>query len=258
MDPSLGDADFMSFFSPHHPLVHSFLRTAKILSCGIMVGTAVLFPIANDENFAFIDLTLGLFIVSAAVYLAINVYSLVKIGPCTAPIALFVLLQAVLSDQSSSSSLIPWLPLGFAFTSITTVAIHKICKRFKIPVPVTPDKQLPHTSLGLRSETSFRSSLGPSDKRPPSESYRQEPEFFERHGPSSHYTCSTHTRSSDICLSDVSGRCRSEWDLPTRSYFVDDFHLNPFQEAAHVGRRQDDQVFERNLGDAHHPLLDTP
>lgn len=181
-----------------------------------------------------------------------------RIGPCTAPIALFVLLQAVLSDQSSSNSLVPWLPLGFAFTSITTVAMDKICKRFKTPVPVPPDIRLPPTSSDLQSNISFRSSPGPSDNRPPSESYRQEPEFFERHGPSFDYTCSTHTVSSDICLSDVSGRCQSEWDLPTRSHFVSDFYLNPSQGAAHVGGRQDDGVFERNLGDPHHSLLDIP
>ncbi|KAK3355070.1 hypothetical protein B0H65DRAFT_34724 [Neurospora tetraspora] len=219
MDPDLGDADSMSSFCPR-TLIYSLVRAAKIVSCGIMVSTAVLFPIANDGNFSFLRLTLVLFIVSAAVYLTINVQSLIKIGPCTAPVALFVLLQAVLSAGSSSNSLIPWLPLGFAFTSISTVIIDSICKRFKTPAPVPPDKKLPHTSVDLQSNTSFRSSPSSSDNMPPPESYLQEREFFVRHGPSSHCTCSTHTGSSDICLSDISGRCRSEWDLPTRSHFV--------------------------------------
>lgn len=110
----------------------------------------------------------------------INVQSLVKVGPCTAPVALFVLLHAVLSDRSLSNGLIPWLPFGFAFMSITTVAIYtRICKRFKSHVPVSADAEPPHTSLNLRSEISFRSSFGPSGSKPPSESYRQEPEFFQ-------------------------------------------------------------------------------
>ncbi|KAK3398057.1 hypothetical protein B0T20DRAFT_239694 [Sordaria brevicollis] len=258
MDPGSSETDSMPSFCSH-ALVYNFLQAAKIVSCGMMVSSAVLFPVASNGNFSFLGLTLGLFVVSAAVYLTINLRSLVKVGPCTVPVALFVLLQAVVSDRSTSSSLIPWLPLGFAFTSITTVAIYtKICKRFKDHISVPPDEKPPHTSLDLRSEISVRSGPDPFDGNPPSESYRQEPEFFQRHGPPSHCTYSSHGGNSGISLSGISGRCQDHWEPLAQSYFVSDYRPESCQGAANVGRRQDDKPLERNSGEAHHSLLDIP
>lgn len=55
MNHGPGNADsVLSFNLPTS--ISGFLRVAEIGSCGIMVGTAVLFPIANDGNFSYLGL----------------------------------------------------------------------------------------------------------------------------------------------------------------------------------------------------------
>ncbi|KAK3310155.1 uncharacterized protein B0T15DRAFT_488845 [Chaetomium strumarium] len=97
----------------------------KITACGGMIGTAVLFPLANVQGLWFRAVTLSIFTLSALAFHALHIEPFIRFGPYTAAAALVFLLVAVLSAGSSRKDLIPWLPLFIASVSLITVATHE-------------------------------------------------------------------------------------------------------------------------------------
>ncbi|KAK0631976.1 hypothetical protein B0T14DRAFT_17207 [Immersiella caudata] len=194
-------------------------QITKVFSCGCMVGTAILFPLANVGDLWFRCATLSIFIITTLAFHALHIEPFVRFGPFTAPLALFILLLAVLPPGSPRTELIPWLPLFIASSSLSTVAIHKIHRRFVDPQPwisledgpsdisigtwscraaqmeAASDQQSSHTLGELTIDALL---LGLHDVPPL--------QYPERH-------------DSDISLSDGPGRLPSDCDSETRSFF---------------------------------------
>ena len=140
-------------------------------------------------------------------------------GPFTAAAGLILLFITVFAAPPPRQDFIPWLPLFMASVSLITVVIYDISQEMRpLPFSVTAEDRFSGVSVDAGGEPSFRSlSVQPS---PPSESYRNHSQYFERHGPSSRTSHWTNTNTSDISLSGVAGEVRSQWDAPTRSHFA--------------------------------------
>lgn len=192
-------------------------QITKTLTCGCMIGTAILFPLANTEALWFRSATLSIFLLTALAFHGLHIEPFIIFGPFTAPAALLLLLLAVLQPGPSRKELIPWLPLFIASFSLVTVAIHETSKRFK----VRRRRVVSSVEDGRSSTWSSDRSVVPRDRsRPPSQSNRRNPLYFAHAWPPSHY--SHRTGDSELALSDVPalGGCRSEWDPDTQGFFT--------------------------------------
>lgn len=201
------------------------LRDAvKIGSCGSMIGTAILFPLAHDEGLSFRTLTLSIFIITALTFHALHIEPFVRFGPITAAIALVFLLVAVVSaGHASRKDLIPWLPLFIAASSLFTVSLHEVSKKLECqPLSVNADEELEFTgvSVDANSERSFQTESvhqprGHADFEP---NQIDSLCFAHQQGPSSRY--SHGTNGSDISLASVAGEAQPHWDPLVRTYFT--------------------------------------
>ena len=157
-----------------------------------------------------------------------------RCGRFTAPVALLVLLLVVLFAGPTKKELIPWIPLFFTSSSLITVALHEFSRHFRIRWrPQFLEDGTLNVIADTWSDPSYRARLICDNVgcRPPSESLRHDPIFFERHGPSS--DCTRRTGDSDIALTDVEGRCRSDWDPRALSFFALE---NPRQDTRPAGQ----------------------
>ncbi|KAK0617955.1 hypothetical protein B0T17DRAFT_475001, partial [Bombardia bombarda] len=199
-------------------------RFSKIMSCGSMIGTAILFPLANTGGIWFRAVTISIFIPMALIFHALQYERFVRFGPYTAPVALFLLLLAVLPADSSREELVPWLPLFIVSLSLTTVAIDKASQHLGSPRSLVAFKrdvdELSGVSIDSWSDCSAEALSDLYEHRPPSESYRFNPIFFGRHGPSSQCSQWTGSSASVICLSDVMGQRQADWDPLTQTFFA--------------------------------------
>ncbi|KAK4129526.1 hypothetical protein N657DRAFT_80941 [Parathielavia appendiculata] len=193
----------------------------KVMACGCMIGTGILFPLANVEGFQFRALTLSIFIISALGFHALYLQPFIRFGPFTAAAALFFLLVAVVGAGSSRTDLIPWLPLFIASLSLITVAIYEISQHVgPAPLSFTAGEPLSGISIDTLSERSSRTMSTQRGVQTSLESNRNDSLLFAHHGPPSRTSHRTATDITDITLSIVEGYCRPEWDPQTRSYFL--------------------------------------
>ncbi|KAK3695068.1 hypothetical protein B0T22DRAFT_438099 [Podospora appendiculata] len=171
---------------------------AKIVSSGTMITTAVLFPLASTEGE--------------------GLWFRALFGLYVAPVALLFLLLVVIAAGHSRIELIPWLPLYTVFSSLVTVAIDTGYADLR----TRQDARYEFTGVSVdpwREESTSGSSDGYT-RQPPSESYRQNPLFFGRYGPSSQTSRRTESGESELTLSGVQGQPRAHWDSQTRSHFA--------------------------------------
>ncbi|KAK0657351.1 hypothetical protein B0T16DRAFT_58664 [Cercophora newfieldiana] len=195
----------------------------KVFACGCMIGTAFLFPLANAtvEALWFRCATLSIFIITTLAFHAIHVEPFVRFGPFTAPVALFILLLAVLPPGSPRAELIPWLPLFIAASSLSTVAIHESYMRFEDPSPRLSLEDGPSDiSIGTWSYRSTQiGALSNQHSGHAQGDLAAIDALLHLQGPPFHYAQQRH--DSDISLSDGSGRIPSDWDSETRSFWPD-------------------------------------
>ncbi|KAK4172487.1 hypothetical protein QBC36DRAFT_314771 [Triangularia setosa] len=206
---------------PSHARDQNLRSKAKILSCGGMIGTSILFPLANGEGNSFRTITLILFIIAAVSFHTIYTEPFIRCGPSTAPVALVLLLLVVISSGPSRKDLVPWLPLFVTAWSLVTLMISKHMATASQHLSISADYPFTGVTIGTETERSFRSMSSHDRRQPEFETNRQNPLYFERHGPSSRYSQRTNTISSDISLSSVPARLQDHWDDHTRAYFDD-------------------------------------
>ncbi|KAK3328889.1 hypothetical protein B0H66DRAFT_5345 [Apodospora peruviana] len=244
------------------PQGHRLYRLIKIFSCGSMIGTAVLFPLANAGGLWFRAVTLTIFLLAALVFHSLHIEPFVRTGPYTAPVALLFLLLAVLPAGSSRKELIPWLPLFLVFSSLGTVAVDKASKRIRLRRggDVVLD-QFSGVSIDTSSEESFRTVSDRRGRRPPSQSNRHNAIYFGRYGPPSQYSCRTGSGDSELTLSGVTGQPRPTWDPQTQSYFTPeriqpmDLPGQPYAWMDRDYESEPDMASESTSGRSDHPLL---
>ncbi|KAK4147703.1 uncharacterized protein C8A04DRAFT_24251 [Dichotomopilus funicola] len=214
---------------------HQFHHTAKVLACGSMIGTSILFPLANTEGLWFRALTLVIFVIGALVFHALHIEPFVRLGLYTIAVALVLLLVAVLAAGPSREDLIPWLPLFIASSSLVTVVMSKISRHFN-PCPglanaeSSTEYEFSGVSTDTLSDRSFRTLSSLPRPQSAFESTRLDDLYFDRHGPTSVASGRTGTGLTDITLSSVEGRYQPHWDARTRSLFMEGFTL-PGQDA---------------------------
>ncbi|KAK3337185.1 hypothetical protein B0T19DRAFT_63295 [Cercophora scortea] len=194
-------------------------HAAKIVSSGTMITTAVLFPLASTEGLWFRALTLSIFVIASLAFHGLHVERFKRFGLYVAPVALLFLLLVVIAAGHSRTELIPWLPLFTVFSSLATVAIDTGYANLS-----TRQQDIVFEFSGVsvdpgREESSSGSSGGYT-RQPPSESYRQNPLFFGRYGPSSQTSRRTESGESELTLSGVQAQPRAHWDSQTRSHFA--------------------------------------
>ncbi|KAK0658936.1 hypothetical protein QBC41DRAFT_50657 [Cercophora samala] len=194
---------------------------AKILSCGGMIGTSILFPLANGEGNSFRTITLILFIITAIAFHAIYTEPFIRSGPSTAPVALVLLLLVVIAAGHTRKDLVPWLPLFVTAWSLVTLMINKHMATASQHLSISADYPFTGVTIDTETERSFRSMSSRDRRQPEFESNRHNPLYFGRHGPSSRYSQRTSTISSDISLSSVPAQRRDHWDDYTQAYFDD-------------------------------------
>lgn len=176
---------------------HHACQIGKILSAGGMIGTAILFPIAQADGLPR-ALILAIFTLSLITFLALRLEPFIRLGQITAAVALFILLIVVLpGDPSNKRDLIPWLPLYVVFVCLVTAYIHDFPYRItRYPYPLaTPVYGGSEFSLPPTPHRSRRSSSEWSEPRPPSDSYRNDPGSFQNMGPGSEYSRSVQSGS---------------------------------------------------------------
>ncbi|KAK4105813.1 hypothetical protein N658DRAFT_134217 [Parathielavia hyrcaniae] len=201
---------------------HEVRHVFKVMACGCMIGTAILFPLANVEGFRFRAVTLSVFIISALGFHALYPQPFVQYGPLTAAAALFFLLVAVLGAGSSRSDLIPWLPLFAASLSLITVVVYEISEHVEPePLSCAAGEPLSGISVDTLSESCSRTMSSHFGPQTPLETNRHDRLLFIHQGPSSTTSHRTATDITDITLSSVEGYCRPEWDAQTRSHFME-------------------------------------
>ena len=133
--------------------------------------------------------------------------------------ALLILLLSILPAGSNRKELVPWLPLFIATYGLATVALHEVSLRFH-------NGQSPVSLEDGPSEMSIRAwNLGAARPRA-FRGTRLDSLLFGRYGPSSHH--SRQTGDSEFHLSDVSGRCQSDWDSVTRHFFTAEDNLTGY------------------------------
>ncbi|VBB72404.1 Putative protein of unknown function [Podospora comata] len=196
--------------------VHS---KAKILSCGGMIGTSILFPLANGEGNSFRTITLILFIITAIAFHAIYTEPFIRSGPSTAPVALVLLLLVVIAAGPTRKDLVPWLPLFVTAWSLVTLMINKHMATASTHLSISADYPFTGVTIGAATERSFRSMSSQDRRQPQFESNRQNPLYFGRHGPPSRYSQRTSTMSSDISLSSMPAQRQEHWDPHTQAFF---------------------------------------
>ncbi|KAH6853678.1 hypothetical protein B0I37DRAFT_349099 [Chaetomium sp. MPI-CAGE-AT-0009] len=183
-------------YTRQKPRSEAFRDAAKIAACGIMVGSALVFPLANTEASWF-----------RAVF-----------GRFTAPVALTLLLVAVLAIGPSRTDLIPWLPLFAVVLSLITVVIHDISQHVG-----DAECEFSGVSIDTESNRSLRT-ISTQPRAPvPLESNRHNSLYFDRHGPPSTTSLQTWTDGTEITLTGVVGQRREHWDDQTQSYFPGTF-----------------------------------
>ncbi|KAK4199093.1 hypothetical protein QBC40DRAFT_85930 [Triangularia verruculosa] len=198
-----------------------FLRKARIVSCGGMIGMAFLFPLASTEGPSFRTITLFAFILSALAFHSVYSEPFIRCGPSTAPVALILLLLVVFSAGPSKKDLVPWLPLFVTAWSLVTLMINKHMVMASHHLSISADYPFAGVSTDRATEYSFRSMSSQDRNQTEFESNRHNPLYFGRHGPSSRYSQRTGTFSSDISLSSVPARLQEHWDDHTMAYFDD-------------------------------------
>ncbi|KAL2128715.1 hypothetical protein VTI74DRAFT_8805 [Chaetomium olivicolor] len=202
----------------------------KVVACGGMIGTAILFPLANAEGLWLRAVTLSIFILSMLGFHALHVEPFLRYGPFTAAAALVFLLVAVLSAGSSRKELIPWLPLFIASLSLITVALYEVSRLYgRRPLSFTVEDEFSGVSIDTWSERSHRTLSTQSGSQPLLESNRLDWLYFVHNGPPSRSSHRTGTNSTDITLSGVVGQCQPHWDAQTLSHFSG--HARPEEEA---------------------------
>jgi len=195
-------------------------QVIKVFASGCMVETAILFPLANVEALWFRCAVLSIFIITALAFHALHLEPFVRFGPFTAPLALFILLLAVLPPASPRTELIPWLPLFIASFSLFTVAIDEVHKRLNNrPAPSVEDglSDIPIGSWSYRS-SQMETLSDQQSFRTVDDLHTIDTLLRGLHSPRIHYP-PHQTADSDISLSDGSGRVPSDWDSTTRSFF---------------------------------------
>ncbi|KAK4111932.1 hypothetical protein N656DRAFT_790084 [Canariomyces notabilis] len=207
--------------SPANDLRHAL----KVMSCGGMIGTAILFPLANAEGLPFRFVTLAIFVITALAFHALHLQPFVRFGPFTAAVAILLLIVAVLSSGSSRKELIPWLPLFIVASSLITVALHKMAQHMapgRLSIAANSECDFSGVSIGERSELSLRTILSPQAPVPALESNRFNPLYFGRYGPSSRTSQRTTTTGTGLSLSSVEGQVQPHWDSSIRRFFAQD------------------------------------
>ncbi|KAK3341751.1 hypothetical protein B0T25DRAFT_352318 [Lasiosphaeria hispida] len=216
-------------------LLDAYGHQAKTLTCGCMIGTAILFPLANTLALWFRAVTLSIFILTGLAFHGLHPEPFVKFGPFTAPLALLILVLSVLPASSPRAEIVPWLPLFIAFTSLLTVAVHELSKRFSVRrrANVLRD-ELSGVSIDTLSNGSVEAGTGDDGPRnlPPAESNRFESLYYSQNGPPSHY--SRRTGDSEISLSDRVGQAPSDWDSITRGFFPGNQDRPATEQQEHV------------------------
>lgn len=190
---------------------------AKVVACGIMIGSALLFPLANAEESWLRTATLASFLLSAPSFHVLHIEPFVRFGRFTAAVAFTLLLVAVLVAGSSRTELIPWLPLFSVALSLITVVINDI---FQHDADV--ESEFSGVSIDTLSDRSLRT-VSTQPRAPLGlESNRFDPLYFGRHGPSSTASAGTDTNVTDISLTGgIVGQWPPPWDEQTLSYFRD-------------------------------------
>ncbi|KAJ9164593.1 hypothetical protein NKR19_g1237 [Coniochaeta hoffmannii] len=82
---------------------HRICYIGKIISAGSMIGTALLFPFTYGGELPLHALMLAIFSLSLLVFVALHLEPFIRIGPYTAPMALFILLFLVLPGGSGGT-----------------------------------------------------------------------------------------------------------------------------------------------------------
>ncbi|KAL2144159.1 hypothetical protein VTI28DRAFT_9534 [Corynascus sepedonium] len=195
-------------------------RPIKIVAYGGMIGTAILYPLANAGGPLFRSLTLSIFILCGLGFHALHPEPFIRFGRFTAAAAVTLLLVAVLANPAARNDLIPWLPLFIALVSLITIVINDFSRRGRVRTPsFRAEDEFSWPSTDAWSDHSLRTMS--TQQRPPSvlESNRHNRLFFARDGPPSLAPQRTGTTVSDITLSSVLPQIRSCWDAPTRRFF---------------------------------------
>jgi hypothetical protein len=205
--------------SQQKPRSEALRDAAKVVACGVMIGSGLLFPLANAEGLWFRAVVLSFFLISALSFHALHIEPFVRFGRFTAPAALTLLFVAVLAAGPSRTELIPWLPLFAVALSLITVVIHDISQHRGDDAV---DK-FSGVSIDTLSDRSVRT-MSTQPRAPLAlESNRHNSLYFTRHGPSSTVSLQTGTDGTDITLTGVVGQYGQHWDDQTRSYFPDAF-----------------------------------
>ncbi|KAL2154895.1 hypothetical protein VTH82DRAFT_3571 [Thermothelomyces myriococcoides] len=192
----------------------------QIMTCGGMIGTSVLFPLANIQGLWFRASTLSIFIITALVFAALRLEPLVRYGRFTVPVCLAILLLAVLAAGSTREGLIPWLPLFIASVSLITVTIDDVLRRIKRQSPsFSGDGVRSWASTEACSNYSLRSMSTEPQSQSTLGSTQNDRLLFARYGPPSRMSQRTDTIGTDITLSGVAPQFRPHWDVQTRSCF---------------------------------------
>ncbi|KAK0731641.1 hypothetical protein B0H67DRAFT_81417 [Lasiosphaeris hirsuta] len=201
-------------------LLSAYGDQAKTLTCGCMIGTAILFPLANALALWFRAATLSIFILTGLAFHGLHTEPFVEFGPFTVPLALLILVLSVLPAGSPRAELVPWLPLFIAFTSLFTVAVHEVSRRFSVRrrtiVLMDDFSGVSIDTLGNRSGE-VGTFINGRHSRPAAESSHFDPLYYSQNGPPSHY--SRRTGDSEISLSGGVEEARSDWDSMTRGFF---------------------------------------
>ncbi|KAK4251967.1 hypothetical protein C7999DRAFT_27655 [Corynascus novoguineensis] len=208
------------FLGPPRPRSQELRRIIKIIAYGGMIGTAILYPLANAGGLLFRSLTLSIFILSGLGFHALHPEPFIRFGPFTAAAALALLLVAVLANPAGRTNLIPWLPLFIALVSLITIVINDISRRDRVRTPsFRVEDEFSWPSTDAWSNHSLRTMSTP--QQPPSvfESNRHDHLLFAGDGPPSLASQRTGTTVSDITLSSVPPQIRSGWDARTRVFF---------------------------------------
>ncbi|KAJ4297101.1 hypothetical protein N0V88_004018 [Collariella sp. IMI 366227] len=199
------------------------LHAIKVMACGGMIGTAILFPLANAEGLWLRTVTLAIFILSTLGFHALHIKPFIRYGPFTAAAALIILIVAVLSAGPSRKELIPWLPVFIASLSLITVAIYEVSQFHGLrPLSFAVEDEFSGVSIDTWSERSYRTLSTQPGPQPLFESNRLDRLYFVHNGPASRSSHRTGTAATDITLSGVAGQCQPHWDPQTLSHFRGD------------------------------------
>ncbi|KXX82842.1 hypothetical protein MMYC01_200552 [Madurella mycetomatis] len=250
-----------SIRSPDHGLRHAL----RVMSCGGMIGTAILFPLAKAEGLLFGFVTLAIFIITTLAFHGLHIQPFVRFGPFTAAAALLLLLTAVLSAGPSRKELIPWLPIFIACLSLITVAIHKISQHMgPRRLSVNAEDDFSGVSIDTLSGRSIRSA--PSQRAPPPvlESSLLNSLYFTMPGPPSRTSHRTGTTGTELSLSSVAGQIQPDWDPRIQAYFAGEIrqeqpleHSNADPSADADSDSDSDSDSESETVEARRPLLES-